>query len=316
MDVLIHLLAAYGPAFVFANVLVSQLGVPVPMVPVLVVMGARSVGGHEQAAVLFAVAVAACLLADTLWYVAGHRFGGRVLRSICRLSVSPDSCVRQTQSLFTRWGVWTLVVAKFIPGLGTISAALSGQSRVRLTVFLGLDAVGASLFVATALLIGRVFHAAVNDALALLAGAGEIGLAVIAAALALFVGFKFWQRYRLIRELRIVRITVDELQRLIGAGTPPAIFDVRAPVNREQYGSIPGAVPWVTGELSLPEAASAPGIEVVVYCDCPNDYSAAKVAQQLRRSGFTNVRPLYGGIDAWIAAGLPVDRAAVVAGAP
>lgn len=309
LDLLVHLIVVHGLAVVFANVLAAQVGLPLPMVPLLVVMGARSVIGGESAAAVFAVALGACLTADLLWYAAGQRYGGRVLRSVCRLSMSPDSCVRQTQSLFARWGPKTLLVAKFIPGLGPISAALSGQTRLPLPVFIVLDALGASLFVGVAILLGRTFHAAVDDVLSVLSGFGEIGLAAIVVALVLFVVFRFWQRHGLIRALRMTRISVGELERLLGSDTPPAIFDVRAPASRERDGFIPGATPWSIDAVGLPEAASSPGVEVVVYCDCPNDYSAAKVAKRLRQAGFTNVRPLHGGIDAWIAAGLPVERA-------
>jgi membrane protein DedA with SNARE-associated domain/rhodanese-related sulfurtransferase len=271
-------------------------------------MGARSMAGEVAVEALFGVAVGACLTADVVWYAAGLRYGGRVLRTVCRLSISPDSCVRQTQSLFTRWGVWTLVVAKFIPGLGPISTALSGQTRVALPVFLLLDALGASLFVGVAIGLGRAFHSAVDSLLGTLASFGEVGLAVIVGALLVFVAFRFARRHWLIRALRMTRISVAELQRLLASDTPYAIYDVRASASRERDGAIPGALPWSVDAKELPPAASSPDIEVIIYCDCPNDYSAAKVAYRLRQAGFTNVRPLHGGIDAWIAAGLPVER--------
>ncbi len=308
MDTIVHLLVAHGLVVVFFNVLAAQLGLPLPMVPVLVVMGARSMGGEVALEALFAVALGACLVADLVWYAAGQRYGGRVLRTVCRLSMSPDSCVRQTQSLFARWGVWTLVVAKFIPGLGPISTALSGQTRVPLPVFILLDAIGASLFVGVAIGLGRAFRAAVDSVLGMLASFGEVGLAVIAGALLLFIAFRYAQRFWLIRALRMTRISVAELQRLRASDTPHAIYDVRAAASRERDGTIPGAQPWSVDATELPPAAASPEVEIVVYCDCPNDYSAAKVAHRLRQAGFTNVRPLHGGIDAWIAAGLPLER--------
>ncbi|MDQ6680271.1 MAG: VTT domain-containing protein [Pseudomonadota bacterium] len=308
MDTIVHLLAAHVLVVVFLNVLAAQVGLPLPMVPVLVVMGARSMAGEVAVEALFGVAVAACLVADFAWYAAGQRYGSRVLRTVCRLSMSPDSCVRQTQSLFARWGVWTLVVAKFIPGLGPISTALSGQTRLALPVFVLLDALGASLFVGVAIGLGRAFHSAVDNLLGMLAGFGEVGLAVIVGALLLFVAFRFAQRHWLIRALRMTRISVAELERLRHSDSPHAIYDVRASASRERDGTIPGALPWSVEAKELPPAAAAPDVEVIVYCDCPNDYSAAKVAYRLRQAGFTNVRPLHGGIDAWIAAGLPVER--------
>lgn len=308
MNTLLHLLATYGLAVVFLNVLAEQLGMPVPAYPVLVVMGAWSFDGRHDAGAVFAVAVAACLMADLLWYAGGRRFGGRVLRTVCKLSISPDSCVRQTEALFARWGVWSLLVAKFVPGFGTIAVALSGQMRVPIAVFLALDAVGASLFVGVALVLGRTFHAAVDEVLAKLESFGQYGLLVIGAALAAFIGVKWLQRYRMIRALRMTRITVPELQRLLSGNVPPAILDVRHASSRERDGSIPGARPWSWDTGIGGTEGIATELEVVVYCDCPNEYSAAKVAQMLRQAGFRKVRPLHGGIDAWMKAGLPIQR--------
>lgn len=308
LDTIAHLIAAHGLVVVFLNVLAAQAGLPVPMVPVLMVMGARSMAGEVAVEALFGVAVGACLTADLVWYAAGKRFGGRVLRTVCRLSLSPDSCVRQTQSLFARWGVWSLLVAKFIPGLGPISTALSGQARVPLPMFVLVDALGAGLFVGVAIGLGRAFHSAVDKLLGVLAHLGETGSAIIIGALLLFMAFRFGHRYWLIRALRMTRISVAELQQLRKSDTPHAIYDVRASASRERDGAIPGAQPWSVDATELPPAAASPHVEVIVYCDCPNDYSAAKVAYRLRQAGFTNVRPLNGGIDAWIAAGLPVER--------
>ncbi len=307
MNTILHWLAEYGLGVVFLNVWVEQLGLPVPAYPVLVVTGALSVEGRYPAAGLLAAAVSACLAADLVWYAAGQRYGSRVLRTICRISISPDSCVRQTESLFERWGVWSLLVAKFIPGFATIATALCGRMRVPLPAFIALDLVGASLWAGVGIAVGVVFHAAIDDVLLVFQSLGRIGLVLLLTALLLFIAGKWWQRYRMIRALRSTRITVADLQRLIDEGSAPAIIDVRSAGSRARDGSIPGALPWPVNAA----AGSAPelprDVEVVVYCACPNEVSAAKVAQQLRRAGFSHVRPLHGGIDAWIAAGLPLE---------
>ena len=316
MNTLLHWLADYGLGVAFLNVLAEQLGLPVPAYPVLIVTGALSLDGRYSTAGLLATAVAACLIADLAWYFGGRRFGSRVLRMVCRISISPDSCVRQTESLFARWGVWSLLVAKFIPGFGTIATALSGNMRLRLGAFIAADALGAALYAGIGITLGVWFHAAVDDVIAALESGGRWGLVAIAVALALFIAGKWWQRERLLRELRSTRITVPELEQLIGSGTPPAIIDVRSDTSRERDGAIPGALAW---SLHADDEAAAPDlprdVEVVVYCACPNEVSAARVARQLQRAGFKRVRPLHGGIDAWIAAGLPIERpAAMVAG--
>lgn len=308
MELIIHTLIEHGLVAVFLNVFASQLGLPLPMVPLLVVMAARSVAGDVTVGPLFGVAFAACLIADLVWYTAGRRYGGRVLRTICRLSLSPDSCVRQTQSLFARWGVWTLVVAKFIPGLGPISTALSGQSRVPLRVFLLLDALGIVLFIGAFIGLGRAFHSAIDSLLRALASYGRVGLASVVVALLFLLVFRLTRRHWLIRALRMTRISVPELKQLLESDTPYAIYDARAAASRERDGTIPGALPWSLEDPGRPDAASSADIQVIVYCDCPNEHSAAKVASRLRRAGFNRVRPLHGGIEAWIAAGHPIER--------
>jgi membrane protein DedA with SNARE-associated domain/rhodanese-related sulfurtransferase len=308
LNTILQGLAHYGLGVVFLNLFVEQLGLPVPAYPVLIVTGALSVEGRYSAAGLLAAAVAACVLADLVWYAGGRRFGSRVLRTICRISISPDSCVRQTESLFERWGIWSLLVAKFIPGFGTIATALCGRLGVPLATFIALDVLGAALYAGVGIAIGVSFHSAIDDVLEVFENLGRIGLVVLLVALALFIASRWWQRRRLIVALRSARITVGELEQLIGNGSAPAIIDVRSAGSRERDGVIPGALAW---SVHAP-ADSAPDlsrdVEVVVYCACPNEASAAKVAQQLQRAGFKHVRPLHGGIDAWIAAGLPVER--------
>lgn len=301
-------LAQYGLAFAFFNVLAEQLGLPVPAYPVLMVAGALSVEGRYSWPALLAVAVAACLIADLVWYAAGRRHGSKVLRTICRISISPDSCVRQTESLFERWGIWSLLFAKFIPGFATLATALAGNMRLPLAAFIAVDTLGATLFAGVGIGLGVIFHAAVDDILDAFASLGRIGLVLVLAAPVLFLFSRWWQRERLLRQLRSARITVPELQGLIDSGSLPAIVDVRSAGSRLRDGTIPGAHAWpVQAGDAVP--AFQLDAEVIVYCACPNEVSAAKVARQLHQAGFRHVRPLLGGIDAWIAAGLPVERA-------
>lgn len=308
MNTVMEWLAQYGLAFAFFNVLAEQIGLPVPAYPVLLVTGALSVEGRYSWPALLAVAVTACLIADLAWYAAGRRYGSKVLRTICRISISPDSCVRQTESLFERWGIWSLLFAKFIPGFATLATALAGNMRVPLAAFIAVDALGATLFAGVGIGLGVIFHAAIDDILEVFASLGQIGIVLVLAALVFFLLSRWWQRERLLRQLRSARITVPELQGLIDSGSLPAIIDVRSAGSRLRDGTIPGAQAWPaqTGDAA---PAFPLDMEVIVYCACPNEVSAAKVARQLHQAGFRHVRPLLGGIDAWIAAGLPVERA-------
>jgi membrane protein DedA with SNARE-associated domain/rhodanese-related sulfurtransferase len=308
MTTLLEWLQQYGLVVVFVNVLLAHLGLPLPAYPVLVITGALSARGHYALAALLPTAVAASLCADFVWYAAGRRYGGRMLRTICRVSMSPDSCVRQTESMFERWGLRSLVVARFIPGFTAIATTIAGNLRASLLRFAFFDAIGAALWAGLGLGIGYVFYDTVAAALDRLAGLGRVGLAVVAAGFAAFVAYRWLQRRALIRELRMARIDVDALRALQEAGERPAILDVRAAASRARDGHIPGSIPWSVEHGRTDRLEVARNSEVVVYCACPNEASAAIVAKRLQQAGFRHVRPLHGGIDAWVAAGLPLER--------
>jgi membrane protein DedA with SNARE-associated domain/rhodanese-related sulfurtransferase len=308
MQFFVDWLRDYGLVMVFANVLLAQLGLPLPAYPVLVIAGALSARGHHGLSALLLTSVAASLVADTLWYAAGRRFGGGVLKTLCRVSMSPDSCVRQTESIFARWGLRSLAVAKFVPGFSLIATALAGNLRSSLLRFVFFDAIGAALWAGVALTLGYVFYDAVTALLDTLARLGHVGVWLVLAGFAAFVLYRWQQRRAFMRELRMARITVDALRALHEAGVRPAILDVRTAASREREGFIPGSIPWSMDEGRSDRLEVARDCEVVVYCACPNEASAAIVAKRLKQAGFQKVRPLHGGIDAWIAAGLPLER--------
>jgi membrane protein DedA with SNARE-associated domain/rhodanese-related sulfurtransferase len=305
---LVDLLQYYGLAFVFVNVLALQAGLPVPAYPTLIVTGAlASRGGHSLAALL-ATAVCASLVADLAWYWAGRRIGGRVLQTLCKVSLSPDSCVRQTESIFTRWGASSLMVAKFVPGFASVATAMAGVLRVPLWRFIPADAVGAALWSGVAITLGYIFRNAIDDVLNVLQAMGQVGLALIVLAFVAYVLWKWWQRRLFIKQLVMDRITVDEVRKLIEEGRMGTLVDVRSPLAQAATGRIPGAVTVDPQNMKYDLVAVAPESEVVVYCACPNEATAVKVAKALVQHGFKRVRPLHGGIDAWIAAGLEVEH--------
>jgi membrane protein DedA with SNARE-associated domain/rhodanese-related sulfurtransferase len=308
MNSLLHLLGNHGLALAFVNVLLVQLGLPIPAYPTLIVTGALIAQANDSLAALLAVAVLACVIADVVWYAAGRRFGGRVVRTVCRVSLSPDSCVRQTETLFSRWGPASLLVAKFVPGFATIATTLAGSQRLRFATFVVLDAVGAALYAGVPIVLGGVFRDAVGSGLVIFAQMGRIGVGALLLALLLFIAVRWWQRQSLLRELRMTRISVAELAELIQSSAAPTILDVRSAESRQRDGTIPGAIHWAgEGEAGVGDEV-ARDAEIVVFCACPNEVSAARVARGLRQAGFRHVRPLHGGIDAWIDAGLPIAR--------
>jgi len=301
------LIGQFGLFIVFANVLLEQGGLPLPSWPMLIVAGALGISGAGIMPPLIAAAAAA-MVADTGWYFAGARWGRKVLAILCRISLSPDSCVRQTESIFTRIGPKSLLFVKLLPGLGLVTVTMAGITGVSVPAFLLLDAIGATLFVAVPILLGRIFHDAVDVMLATLAQLGEWGALLLAAAFAVYICVRWIKRQAFVRQLRMDRITVTELAEMIGAGKTPLIFDVRT-VDAQRDGIIPGAR-LAPGKLDEVLSQFPRDAEIVVYCACPNEASAVVVAQQFRRAGFKTIRPLLGGIEAWAKAGYPVATAA------
>ena len=208
----------YGLWLVFANVLALQCGLPVPAYPTLIVVGALTARGDDHRREVIAVSTAASLIADSAWYFAGARHGRRVLRLMCRLSLSPDSCVRQTENIYERWGAPSLVVAKFVPGFAAVATSMAGMVRTPVRGASRCSTRSARvLWSGVAVALGWVFRDAVDEVLAVFAAAGRWGLIALVVALALFIAVKALQRYQLIRSLRMARVSVDELNDLLTA---------------------------------------------------------------------------------------------------
>jgi membrane protein DedA with SNARE-associated domain/rhodanese-related sulfurtransferase len=307
MNHIIEWIYRYPYTTVAMVVLLDQLGAPLPCYPLLLLAGALAYQGDASIGGLLLTAVVAAVVADGAWYVAGARLGNRALRLLCKVSISPDSCVRQSENIFARIGLRSLLVVKFIPGLSAVATALAGVQRASVPAFLAYDTGGAMLWAGVPLLLGIIFHNAIGDAAATLADLGRKGAELVLAALALFIAIKLVRRWLLLRELRMARVSVHELHAMMARGEPLAIIDARLPAAQSAGGRIPGAR---TADEHLQTLRSQPLLEVVVYCACPNEVSAARIALQLRKAGFTRVRPLHGGIEAWRAAGFALEHAA------
>jgi len=303
MQSVLQLIQEYGLIVVFLNVLVEQAGAPIPAYPVLVLTGALSESAGYSTLALLAIAVGAALLADYAWYLAGRRFGGKMLSTLCRVSLSPDACVKQTESIYLRWGPPSLMVAKFIPGFASIASVLAGALGTRTRSFLGFDLIGAALWAGSAIFLGSLFSTAVDELLSVLVSLGRWGVALLAVMLVVFLANKWWQRQRFAKAAATDRITVDELHALLQSGAHPPILDARSE-RLQARGRIPGAIPVTTQGGALTELLAG---EVIVYCDCPNEASAAAVSRRLRRKGYGRVRPLVGGLEAWREAGYSIE---------
>ncbi|MFZ6816570.1 DedA family protein/thiosulfate sulfurtransferase GlpE [Undibacterium sp. Rencai35W] len=304
MQTLIQLAHQYGLIIVFSNVLLMQLGLPIPTVPTLIVSGTLAADGHVSLAALLAVTVLASLIGDTVWYLIGQRHGLRVMTFLCRLSLSPDSCVRQTETRFERWGLTTLLVAKFIPGLSLIVAPMAGALRLPRLAFLFFDAIGIFLWASLAIGFGWLFHPDIELISRQFMGLGNGALLIAGIALLAYISYKWWQRWRFQKILAIARISVNELVDMMDSGNTPVIVDIRSPsVRTLDARHIPGAKMIALNEWQTLIPHVRPESDIVVYCNCPNEASAAQMVKLLMGRGYKRARPLLGGLDAWVEAG-------------
>jgi membrane protein DedA with SNARE-associated domain/rhodanese-related sulfurtransferase len=304
---LIELIQQYGLGFVFVNVLALQAGLPLPAYPTLIVAGALAAGGGTPVYQLIGVGIVGALIADTGWYSAGRKFGMRILSTLCRVSLSQDTCVRQTESIFQRFGPSSMLFAKFVPGFASVATALAGAIRLNYLKFVAFDAIGAGLWVGVGVGLGYLFRDAIGEVMTKLSSLGKYGVMLVVAGFALWILVKWFRRHLFTKQLRMDRVTVHELRELMNEQKVQALVDVRSPLTQAATGRIPGARAIDMQKIADGfKDVSADG-EVIVYCACPNEATAVKVAEKLKKVGFKRIRPLLGGIDAWIEAGHEVE---------
>jgi membrane protein DedA with SNARE-associated domain/rhodanese-related sulfurtransferase len=305
METLLHVIETYGLWVVFISVLLDQGGLPTPSYAPLIVTAALATDAGEPLWPILVVGTLAALLADVIWFSGGRRYGAQLLRLMCRISISPDSCVGTTRRIYEKFGAPSLMLAKYIPGFAAVSTTLAGQAGTSWPRFLVFDVLGAMLWVSGAVILGAIFHEAVESLLNTLAELGHVAVLMLLLALALFVAYKVWQRFRFLREIRMTRISSDELRAEMRAVPGPLLVDVRSAESRARGG-------WIAGSINVHHVSELeidPERTIVVYCDCPNDASAAVMARNLKAMGFKHVRPLGGGIGAWRALGFPIEQA-------
>jgi membrane protein DedA with SNARE-associated domain len=267
MQQLTALLVQYGLFLVFANVFLEQAGAPVPAVPTLMVAGALAAGDGTSLAAIIAVACLGSLLGDSIWYIAGRFYGMRVLQLLCRISISPDSCVRQTENRFTQWGPVSLVIAKFVPGFSTVAPPLAGAMRVKCGRFLAYSAIGAALWAGLAAGAGMLFHRQIDWLLGQLAQMGLYALMVIGVLLALYIALKWRERRRFFKALRMARMSVGDLNRLMHEGAVPVVVDVRSSSAREiDPRRVPGSIPVDIRNLDAHLGQLPSDADIIIYC--------------------------------------------------
>jgi membrane protein DedA with SNARE-associated domain/rhodanese-related sulfurtransferase len=308
MDLPTHIVLMYGYLLLFAWLVVEQLGLPLPAAPILVAAGALSASHQLSFALALAAGVAGSLVADTIWYFVGRKYGHHVLRILCKLSLEPNTCVRKTQDSFGRRRAVTLLIAKFVPALATLAPPVAGQNGMSYAEFLFYDGLGATLWVSAALAVGRFFGDLLKRDPGLLNWAGRFWLALLLLAVAAFVLWRLARRRMFMKELAAARVEPEELRRRLEAGERVYIVDLRHPLELlPDPFTLPGAVHFSPETLAARHAEIPRDREIVLYCTCPSEATAAKTAMTLHKLGVEHVRPLRGGFDEWKRLGFPMD---------
>jgi membrane protein DedA with SNARE-associated domain/rhodanese-related sulfurtransferase len=297
---LLDLLTRHGLALVAGSVLLEQSGLPVPAAPVLVGAGALAQEGAMRPELVLMWAFVACVVADHTWFWLGRWRGRRLLAVICRLSLSPDTCVRRTDDLIGRHGAPLLLVAKFIPGVSAVAiptAAAMGLPYVRFIVF---DSLGCLIWSGAYVGAGMIFSREVSRVFGAMDVIGGWSLVVVLSLLALYIALKAAHRAHLRRLYRLVRIAPEELATLVANEPHLVVVDARSDLA---YAMDPRRLPRSLrfgNDDDIPELLprNARDNTVVTFCTCPNEASAALLADQLIKAGYSRVRVLTGGEDA------------------
>lgn len=263
LEFLLH----HGYVVLLGWVFAEQIGLPLPSMPLLLAAGALAGTGHLSFFASLFYTMLAAVVADSIWYLLGRGKGIAILQLLCRISLEPDSCVRRTETVFARQGARSLLLAKFLPGLSTVTPPLAGIFHMPLGRFLLFDGLGVLLWAGTFLGLGYAFSGEIEHLAEHLAALGGWLLVLLAAALAAYITYKYIARRRFLRELRISRITVDELKEKIDAGEAPFIVDLRHAMDFEaDPETIPGALRMDAKELEEKNDRLPRDREVILYC--------------------------------------------------
>jgi membrane protein DedA with SNARE-associated domain/rhodanese-related sulfurtransferase len=302
------ILLVYGYLLIFAWVLVEQLGVPLPSVPVLLAAGALSAQKQISFPLALGVAVAASVTADSIWFFIGRTHGHRVLRLLCKLSLEPTTCVRRTQDSFSRRRGTMLLFAKFVPGLSTLAPPVAGENGMSFGLFLLYDGLGSIFWVGAAMVCGRFFGDLLKRNPSVLDWVGRFsGALLILGVIAFFIG-RLVRRRMVLKSLVASRLEPEELKRQLDAGEEVCIIDLRHPLELvPDPFTLPGARHFSPDSLAARQSEIPRDRDVVLYCTCPSEATAAKTAMQLHKLGIERVRPLRGGFDEWKRLGYPMD---------
>jgi membrane protein DedA with SNARE-associated domain len=267
MNSTLEFLFRHGYMVLVGWVFAEQVGLPLPSMPLLLAAGALAGMGRMSFFGSLFLCVAAAVAADSVWYQLGRSKGIKILQLLCKISLQPDYCVRRTEGVFSKLGARVLLISKFFPGLGAVAPPLAGIFHMRLRRFLFFDSIGALAWAVTFLGIGYVFRDQLERIAQHLAALGGWLLVLLLAAFASYIAYKFVARQRFLRELRISRISVDELKDKIDSAEDLVIVDLRHPLDFEaDPETIPGAFRMDAAELQENDDRLPRDREVILYC--------------------------------------------------
>ena len=302
-----HIFLAHAYLVLFAWVFAEQVGLPVPSAPLLIMAGTLTATHRLHLTPVLGSILLGSLLSDVLWYFLGQRYGHRVVRLLCRFTPERNTCVQRTEGYFEKHGASTLLISKFVPALNTMAGAIAGQTGMDFRRFLLFDACGVLLWALAFVVGGRFF----GDFLKLhphaLAWFAHFAVTVFALLLLGFVVTRILRRQRSLAEIRTDRLRPEELYAMLQDREPPYIVDLRHPLDYlPDPRTLPGAVIMTPDRLVEMNSSIPRDRDVVLFCTCPNEETAVRMALTIRKMGVSRVRPLLGGFDGWRKLGYPL----------
>lgn len=312
MPIALNFFVQHAYLILFAWVLFEQLGIPIPSVPVLLTAGTLSATHRLHLSYCLLFVLASCLVADSFWYFLGRRYGGAVLRLLCRFSFEASTCVSKTEGYFTRRGPITLLFAKFVPGLSTVAAPIAGQTGMAYQRFLLFDLGGSAIWSLSFLLAGRFFGDIAQRSERFFSVLSRFAGVVFIVLVLSFLIYRVVKQRRFMAGVRSLRLEPAELMDLYQQAKargcpPPFVIDLRHPLDYlPDPRVLPGALRILPSDVAAHSDTIPRDRDIVLYCTCPSEETSGKLALQLHKLGISRVRPLRGGFDGWKDAGFPL----------
>ncbi|MES2391093.1 MAG: VTT domain-containing protein [Acidobacteriota bacterium] len=315
---LLHMLVRHTYSVLFGWVLAEQGGIPLPSVPLMLAAGTMSAAHKLHLAYALPLVMLACLISDSAWYFLGKRYGTRILNLLCKFSLEAATCVSKTQGTVIKRGAFTLLFAKFVPGLSTMAPPIAGQAGIGYLEFAIYDMAGSLIWASAWLFAGRFFGDLAKRSSEFFGELAHFAVLLVVLMVAGVLIYRLVKRRQFVVELRGLRLEPHQLLAMMDDAAreglePPFIVDLRHPLDvLTDPLVLPGALRIGPDELKQRHGMIPKDRDVVLYCTCPSEETSAKVAMDLRRMGVRRVRPLKGGLQGWKDAGYPVDAVAAV----